>query len=345
MNFYLGNIDQAIHDVHLLYWNRDLKDEDTSKYGSITSHEFRHYQEDEVDKWKKLRSFYLFRKYALNIIDSYNFDFIIVLHSLPGLLLLDKLKSKFPQKYILDYRDSTYEYFYPFRRLVGTLIKYSKCSFTSSDAFRCYFPEIYRNKIFTSHNLLVDSLNYRDYEKHKSNKVRIAFWGQIRHEHVNKLLIDRLGNDPRFELHYYGREQNIALSLKAYLKESMADNVFFHGEYSPEDRYDFIKNTDIIHNIYLDSNMLKAMGNKYYDGIIFRIPQVCMPGSFMGNCCEEREIGIAVNPQDTDFSDKIYRYYNSINRINFNKSCDSELSRVLCEYEKGCQVLEEIFAR
>ena len=111
MNFYLSNIDRTVHDVHLLYWNRDLQDEDISKFSDITFHEFRCYQEDEVSKWKKISSFFKYRKYALHCIDYGKYDFIIVLHSLPGLLLLDKLKFNFSGMYILDYRDSTYEFF------------------------------------------------------------------------------------------------------------------------------------------------------------------------------------------------------------------------------------------
>lgn len=345
LHFYINGIDTIFHDVHLLYWNRDLKEEDTSKYQNLTFHEFKRFQEDEVGKYRKLRSFYHFREFCLDVINSNDFDFIIILHTLPGILLLDKLLFNFSGKYILDYRDSTFENFYPFRKLVGVLIKYSKCSFTSSDAFRCYFPNKYNNKIFTSHNILVDSLNHRNYDMIKSNKIRVAFWGQIRHEQVNKLLIDRLGNDTRFELHYYGREQNIALSLKAYSKEHNYFNVSFHGEYIPEERYEFVRKTDILHNIYLDTNMLLAMGNKYYDGLIFRIPQVCMPGSYMGELCEKYGIGISLDPHDDSFADNLYFYYKSYVRKDFYDSCDKELERVLYEYQKGCKILNQIFVK
>ena len=64
--------------------------------------------------------------------------------------------------------------------------------------------------------------------------------------------------------------------------------MFFHGEYKPEDRYTFVRSTDLIHNIYKDRNMMLAMGNKYYDGLIFYIPQLCMKGSFMGEKCAEK---------------------------------------------------------
>lgn len=345
MHFYINNIDTKVHDVHLLYWNRDLKEENTSKYINLTFHEFKCFQEDEVDKWKKLRSFYRYRKFSIDVINSNDFDFIIILHSLPGILLLDKLKSDFAGKYILDYRDSTFEDLYPFRKLLGTLIKYSKCTFTSSDAFRCYFPNKFNDKIFTSHNILEDSLNHRNHDTTKSNKVRVAFWGQIRHEKINKQLMDRLGNDVRFELHYYGREQNIALALKEYAKEANFENVYFHGEYIPEERYEFVRKTDIIHNIYLDDNTLLAMGNKYYDGVIFRIPQVCMTGSFMGELCEKYGIGISLDPYDKSFADNLFIYYKSIVIKDFYDSCDKELERVLCEYKEGCKLLSIIFKK
>ena len=32
VNFYLDNIDREKHEVHLVYWNRDLAEEDLSKY-------------------------------------------------------------------------------------------------------------------------------------------------------------------------------------------------------------------------------------------------------------------------------------------------------------------------
>ena len=53
MNFYLDNIDTKENDVHLLYWNRDLKEEDTSFLKNVTLHEFRCYQEDDVSKFSK----------------------------------------------------------------------------------------------------------------------------------------------------------------------------------------------------------------------------------------------------------------------------------------------------
>ena len=188
MNFYLDNIDANKNDVHLLYWNRDLKQEDVSKYPNISFHEFRCYQEDDVSKFSKIISFIKYRKFAKSVIHKGNYDFIIVLHSLTGVLIADVLKKKFKNNFIFDYRDSTYEGFAPFKKIVADLVKNSKATFVSSDGFRKYLPDSEREKTFTSHNLLIDSLSHRE-EKRKngteSDKIRIAFWGFIRHEEIN----------------------------------------------------------------------------------------------------------------------------------------------------------------
>ena len=344
MNFYIDNIDCNKHEVHVLYWNRDCKQENTSKYRNVIFHEFLCNQQDDVAKIKKLNSFIRYKNYAKNLLRHGNFDKVIVLHSLPGILTLDVLIHKYAYNYILDYRDSTYERLVFFQQLIACLIKYSQCVFTSSDAFRKYFPKRFESKIYTSHNILADSLKHRDYEKIRSNKIRFAFWGQIRHEELNKMLITRVGDDPRIELHYYGREQQIALALKQFASEQNYHNVYFHGEYFPEDRYDFVKKTDIIHNIYNDNNMLLAMGNKYYDGLIFRLPQICMPGSFMGEVCECNGVGCMLSPYDLDFSNKLVAYYESLNEAQFISDVDKALDKVLEEYYQGTNYLENIFA-
>ncbi len=121
----------------------------------------------------------------------------------------------------------------------------------------------------------------------------------------------------------------------AYAARIGAENVFFHGEYRPEERYGFARNTDIIHNVYMDKNTMSAMGNKYYDGIIFGIPQICMKGSFMGERCTEAGVGLECRPADPDFTDRVYDYYHGIDISSFCPACDREVMRVTEEYNDG----------
>ncbi len=159
----------------------------------------------------------------------------------------------------------------------------------------------------------------------------------------NLQIVKSLANDERFELHYYGTVSNVGPSIECYCNEHNINNVFFHGEYKPEDRYEFVKRTDIIHNSYYDANTMLAMGNKYYDGIIFRIPQLCMSGSYMSKRCLEKGVGIDISPYDTEFADKLCEYYKSLNWEDFYKSCDEDLAVILREYEYGARKLKGIF--
>ena len=346
MNFYLDNLNKDKNEIHILYWNRDRKDEDLSKYASCTFHEFRLYQEDDVPKLSKLKSFAAYRKYAKKLIKKEKFDFIFVLHSLTGVVIADILKKKYRGRYIFDYRDATYEGFRPFGKAVKILAKCSAATFVSSDAFRPLLPEDCKSKIYTSHNLLLDSLNHRDEKRINgiaSDKIRLSFWGFIRHEKINREIIKKISADSRFELHYYGREQEIAFRLKEYAKEISAENVFFHGEYTPEERYGFVAKTDIIHNLYGNDEYpptLAAMGNKYYDGIIFKIPQLCTARSFMAETADAAGVGFSCNPYDGDFTDKVFEYFGKIDSAAFETACDTELDRIMSEYKAGVDVIK-----
>ena len=343
-NFYLSCIDKEKNDVHLLYWNRDTKKENISDYPSITLHEFKRYQEDNVPYYAKIKSFLKYRKFAKKILKENGFDFIIVLHTMPGVLLFPQLVKKYKNRFIFDYRDSTFEYKPWFKKITGRLITASKYTFTSSNGFRIYFPESEKNKTYTSHNISKDSLSHRNYEKIKHDKVRIAFWGLMRDEVINRKLIERIADDKRFELHYYGREQQVALNLKKHAKNLSADNVFFHGEYVPAERYEFVRSTDIIHNIFNSRNMMLAMGNKYYDGAIFYIPQLCMNNSFMGKTATNAKIGFECDPNDEDFTQKVFDYFTQIDKAEFVFNCDKELGRVENEYLNGENILKHLFS-
>jgi hypothetical protein len=114
INFYLDSLDKQSNSVHVLYWNRDLKQEDTSRFESITLHEFRCFQEDDAPKASKVKSFLKYRRFALELLKKESFDLVIVLHSLTGVVVCDYLKKHFRGKLIFDYRDVTYESFAPY---------------------------------------------------------------------------------------------------------------------------------------------------------------------------------------------------------------------------------------
>ena len=85
------------------------------------------------------------------------------------------------------------------------------------------------------------------------------------------------------------------------------------------------------------------MGNKYYDGVIFRIPQLTMPGTYMGERCTAKGTGIALNPGSSDYADSIWEWFKSLDRIQFEKNCDADLDAILLEYNSGKELLNGLF--
>lgn len=339
--FYLEQIDRARNEVHLLYWNRDEKAEDLSALSGVTLHEFRLYQEDEVPQLSKLRNFLCYRRFAQGVLRE-KFDLVISLHSFPGVLLADRLIREYRGRFLFDYRDKTYEGFPPFRWIIHKLVRISQCTFVSSDGFRALLPASEQHKIHTSHNLLTEDLKVRASVAavpSDAGRIRIGFWGILRNEEMNRALIRQVAEDPRFELHYYGREQSTARRLKEYARSLGTDRVCFHGEYVPGDRAGFAAQTDLLHNLYDDGNMMLAMSNKYYDGMIFRIPQLCMKGSHMARAAEAAGIGFGCDPHAGDFLESVAAYYRELDQAAFARRCDAALEIILEDYGAGCRVI------
>ncbi len=344
IHFYLNKININDHEVHISYWDRDGK-EDCAVDERIQLHCFRRDLNDSDSMKRKLPCFLKYRKHLKRVIKEVRPDVLIVHYQTTGVLIYDYLTKKYKGKYILDYRDVTYERISLFKKMVARLVDCSYATFISSDGFRKFLPE--SKKIYNSHNLIKADLENREayLTKESSDKIRIAFWGLIRHASINKIIIERLANDERFELHYYGRAQGQMLEiLNASVKQY--GNVFFHGEYLSEQRRDFARVTDIIHNIYdnNDKTMPIAMANKFYDGPVFVRPQLCARGSLMGDLCSKYGIGLACDPRDEDFADKIYNYYQSLNVDAFIEASDAFLEDVITDVEHEERIVASFFA-
>lgn len=353
LNFYLDCINRMNSnkylDVFVIEWDRENVNQTKQEYkidGVSKVYSFQNFQLDEVRKISKVKNFFLYRKYTKSIIKKEKFDKLILLHTFPAVLLFDLLMTKYRERYIFDYRDFTYEKISLFKYIIGLIVKKSNMTFVSSDGFREYLPRL--SKIYTSHNLDMETLKYKGIRKsinRKQDRLRISFWGLIRHEKINIKLISDLQNDPRFEIHYYGREQQTAKNLKEYCMHNGVKNVFFHGTYEPSQKVDFAKKTDIVHNLYdNETQMNLAMGNKYYDAIVFSIPQLCLCHSYMGDRITDKDIGLSI-PIDQNVGDKIYDYYQNINWDIFDDNIKKEVDIVVKEYMLGQKKIREFIER
>lgn len=344
LTFYLDNIKNNFdYDISIIYWDRNLGGDDP-KIDGIQYYSFNYYLSDNVAIYKKIRAFLKYRKFAKKIIMKEKFDMYIFLHTFPAFLLQNKVSKK-GGRYIFDYRDITYERYYFFKKIIENIVCKSRCTFISSEGFYKYLP--ISPKIIKVENLDWNYYSHREkIIREKNDKIRIAFWGFIRSEKINIKLIDAISTNEKIELHFYGREQETAIKLKQYCEKNRVSNVIFHGEYKPQERYEFIKNIDLVHNIYENyGNMKYAMANKYYDALLFYLPQLCIKDSLMGKKVENYKIGLAVDLNDSKISEKIVQYYQRLDLDEFRMNCDNVLKKIAIQYEKAEQNLISIMRK
>lgn len=331
-------------NVSALVWIRDGQ-KDCSVDERVRIVHYDRYLKDTTHPIKKIPAFLDYRRFILQELSKKSYDFIVVFGAQFAVLLGDVLLRRFRDKYIYDMRDLSYERFAIYRKIVAKIVHHSACVFVSSDGYRQFLPK--SSKIFTTHNIRTEDLDHIGARgiKHPGHlPLRISYWGCVREKELNKKIISILGNDARFFIQYYGADNDITNELNEFIKNSHITNVEFYGIYSPNDRYSFAQKTDILHNIYSSNtpSMSLAMGNKYYDGLIFQIPQMCSTATQMGSLVEKNKVGIAIDINDNNIGDKIISYYNSIDWTQFGESCQSTFSEVYSEYQTTNKVLAEI---
>ena len=332
------------NELHLVSWNRNGKEDAAVPDGVIKSFVFGDHVEDADSIQKKLPHFMRYRKFALRIIDDEKYDRIVVLHSTPGITILDRLRNQYRGKYILDYRDVSHENHGFYRKLILELSQNAGLVLASSPSYMKYLHNA--GGVFLKHNLLRVSCDHRERESRDcpSSPIRVRYWGMIRHELANKAMIDALGGDARFELHYNGREEEVAKRLKEYVAQCGYSNVYFHGSYYAEERAEFARETDIVHNVYENDFMtVGAMGNKYYDALQFQLPQICSKGSIMGDEVEAKGLGLAIDYGSELLADSIIEYYNGIDRALFSEACRAELASIAIDNGKADAAILSFF--
>lgn len=341
-HLYINELLLAGYEVTAVVWIRDGKP-DVEIDNRVKIVHYEKMMDDATPKYKKLVGFLGFRNLIVKELNK-KYDFVVALDTQFAVLVSDKLLRNYKQKFVYDMRDLSYESIGIYRKRVEAVIEAASAVFISSDGYRQFLPE--SNKIFTTHNLKIEDLEYegiRNRLPRENTPLRLSFWGMVRDVQLNKAIIDILGRDNRFEINYYGALNELSQGLIEYCKESGYGNVHFYGQYNPHERYEFAKKTELIHNMYSNANEKgnPAMGNKYYDGVVFQIPQVCISKGYMAERVADRRIGIAVTV-DKNLGDIIYEYYRTISWEEFRAACGVEKQDIIREYNIAKSVLKAV---
>lgn len=321
---YTEEFDKANVSYEVLFWNRAAR--------SLTVPDNYHYYDSTCDdgdgKLKKLKDFFGFRNWIVSHLRNHKSDGIVLLSTLTGILLFDKLKS-YKNRYIFDIRDYSYENYGFFRTIEKSVVKNSYFTAISSKGFKAFLPEY---DYVIAHNFNRGEMIEMPKFKKSSGVINFVWNGTVRYFDFQKKYLDALANDERFMMIYHGKGEHLE-KFQKYCQEHNIRNVEFTGAYDNSKKYELLQNAHILNNCYggnYGDELKYAVSNRYYDGLIYRIPQVVEEGGYKATQVDTYGVGL---PKDADgsFADQLYSYYQSIDAEEFEVNCQKAVAAVLRE--------------
>jgi len=290
-----------------------------------------------ANRFKKMIPVFKYARYIKKIMKENNYDKIIVLTTMPGILIYKSLLKKYKNKYIFDYRDYTYEKYTFFKNMVNRLIDNSYATFVSSEGYKKYFNN--QKNIFLSHNIsnMNDIVEKCENLSNKKN-IEIGFLGYVRYYDVNTKLINDLKDDKKYSLTYIGTAFSDC-DLPQYCKDNKIENVSFIGKYDNRDKAKLYSNIDMINSIYSlnSAEVQPAIPNRLYDAALFKKPIIVNTGTYLSNVVEKYNLGLIVDPFEKDLKAEINRYIDEFDADIFTKNCETFLNDI----EKDSKIMEE----
>lgn len=330
---YLSALEKGKIKYKVLYWERE---EENVDYNQEIYYSFKHKSKLDRSAFSKIFDFIKFRRWVISKVQECKFDKLILLTTLTGVFLFDFLMKNYKGKYIFDIRDYSYENYKIFKFIEKMIVKNSYFTSISSDAFKNFLPK--SDKYINCHNLVYNDLQYvkKICKNKKLKNIKVVWNGTLRYFEHQKKIIDKLGNDNRFTMIYHGsgpEEQK----YRNYVSQKGYSNIFFTGAYKNEDKHLLLEGADILNNSYGTGDQKKikdAMANRLYDGLIYQIPQLVEVNTYKTKIVSTNEIGISLSLEESEFSNKLFSYYNQINDGKFSNSCKKLLDKYLSEDRK-----------
>lgn len=320
----------------VLFWNRcneKLQVPENYRHFDMQS-------DEEQSRIMKGFDFVKYRKWVKKQIKNRKYDKLILLSTLSGIILADVLKQN-RGKYVFDIRDYSYEWFRPFFWIEKKIVKNSAYTAISSPGFINFLPDEQYSII---HNMQSSEAEHKDtFEKKKLGDCLNVVWnGTMRYFNHQKNVILRLANDHRFRLLFHGYGPELE-QYQNFVKEHNINNVFFTGKYNNSQKSYLLAEADILNNSYWIENhneVLYALSNRYYDGLIYKIPQLVEAKTYKTDLCEKNGIGIGIDACAVDFADCLYSWYFQIDVSSFEASCELLLGNALHDDVKNQQQLK-----
>lgn len=292
-------------------------------------------------KFIKKIKYMLFYPYATHILNKNKYDFVIVWNDLAIFMIGGYLSKHYAGKYCLNVRDNMMYDVPKYRKMYERVFKNSAFNTISSKGYLEVLPRDSTYLQINSLNLSVlEGMQIRDRLRSKDEPIRIGFIGYVRYYERNKKLLDVFKNDPRFELHYYGKNANV---LKEYATDNDIRNTVFHDTFPVSDTGVFMEKIDIINNLYGNDtfNVRKAISIKFFHALYAKIPILVNSNTYVGKLAVSSGGGFYFDDISEQNKERLFSWYHSIDFQAYKSKADEFLNNAKNENMMFERVVEE----
>lgn len=271
--------------------------------------------------FRKLMSYWKFKKFAEDIVKKEKYDFIIVWNTYTAIMFSRFLIKKYKNRYSVNIRDYGYEKNPFIFRRVRNAIQNSTFNTISSKGFETFLPE---NNYVTVHSFNKKILSQcipKSTLREKGEPIRITFIGYVRFFEKDKQILDLLGNDERYIIQYFGEGANI---LEQYAINKGYSNVKFHDRFEPQATASLLNETDVINNLYGvgDIALDTAISIKMYYAVFMNLPILVFKDTYMEKVTKEYNIGFSVDKDMKNLANEFYEWYHELDSNDIVNECN-----------------------
>lgn len=308
-------------DYDIVLWNRSGQKVDLPNAYVFTG-------KDKRSKLGKIKPFLDWRKFVLHVLKNKKYDRLIILTTMPGVLLADKLLSEYRKRFWFDIRDFTYENVPFYKGVVAKLVNAATAVCISSPAFRTFLPDA--DHIFLTHNIS----NQEHVQEHcmldiNKKPLRIGFVGGIQFVEQNQMLLRQFANHPDFHLRYVGKA-HMGCDLKPYCVENGINNVDFFPAFTNDQKPGIYQDIQLINCVYGCNNQVVRLllPNRLYDCVLFKKPMLVSKGTYLESVVSEYNLGVAVDVKKDNVVQVVEDYLKQFDRQVFETGCKCFLEKV-----------------
>lgn len=277
----------------------------------------------------KLAKYWGFRKYAVDIIEQNNYDFVIAWNEFTAFMFSDYLAKKYKGRYSINIRDYNYNNVFIVQNRLRKAVENARFSTISSARFLNFLPKGNYLFIHSYNHKILSGLPSKTTKKTKEAVINIMFIGRMSYPDTIKKTIDTLGNDKRFQLYLIGAGCD---SFSDYVKENGYKNVLIHDSFEASETASFLDKADIIYSLNKENEIFSdvLLPIKLYYAIHMHVPVLAFKSSYTYEYAHSHNFGIGITMSTFEnIGDIVYDTYHSIPYRDLEIGCNEAMEEIL----------------